>query len=301
MLQRLDSATARFLNDLAEIGRRLFVAQRNLASGRRIHTASDAPDEVSSLLQVRAELAHIVQIQANLGRVRAEVGTAEQALQAAVGVLERAAVLGTQGANGTQTAEQRRMIALEVESLLQQMVGLAGTTVEGRYVFSGDADSQPTFTLDLTLSDPVSAYLGAPATRQIMHPSGRTFAVSRTGEEIFDNPDPSRNLFGAINHLRLALGANDEDAIVAALGEVRSAQTHLNSQLAFYGTVQNQVAEATEFAYRQEVRLKTRLSEIEDTDMTEAVVALNQERQQQEVALAAKAKLSPLSLFDFLG
>ncbi len=301
MLQRLDSATARFLNDLAAIGRRLLLVQRNLSSGRRLHTPSDAPDQVSSLLQLRAELAHVAQIQVNLGRVRAEVDTAEQSLQAAVGLLERAAVLGAQGATGTQTAEQRLIIAQEVEGLLERMVALAGTTVEGRYVFSGDADGRPPFALDLTQNDPVSPYLGADSTRQLMHPSGSTFAVARTGEEIFDNPDPDRNVFQALNDLRLALRADDQNAIGAALGRLRSAQTHLNLQLAFYGAVQYKVSEATQAAQWQQLRLKTRLSEIEDTDLAEAIVVLNQQLHQQQVALESKAKATPLSLFDYLG
>ncbi len=301
MIRRLDAATETFLTDMAEIYRRLDRAQREITSGRRINTASDEPDQLTNLLQLRTELEQTEQIRSNLGRVKTEVNAAEQSLQAATKILDRAAVLGTQGASGTQTAAQRAMIAKEVETLLEQMVGVARTTVEARYVFSGDSDSQPPFTLDLTLDDPVSDYLGSAATKQVMHPTGTLFSVTKDGEEIFDNPDPSKNVFQAINSLRLGLRDDDQTAIEAALEQLRTAQDHLNTELAYYGTVQNQVAEAIDFSHKQELRLKTRLSEIQDTDMTEAILSLNQARYQQQVSLATKAKLGRVSLFDYLG
>lgn len=301
MLRRLDAPTDMFLTDLRDISRRFEKAQREVSSGRRINQVSDAPDQISGLLQIRTELNQTQQIRANLGRVKTEVDTGEQTLQAAAKVMDRAASLGTQGANGTQSADQRRIIAGEVEALMQQMTGLTGAKVEGRYIFSGDADTQAPYTLDLSLDDPYSNYSGGAATRQVMHPTGALFSVSKTAEEIFDNPDPSKNVLDVMNHLRLALRNNDDAAISAALDQIGTAGVHLNNELAFYGTVQDRVAEATDFAYKQELRLKTQISNIEDTDMTAAILALNQARYQHDVALSSKARLKKVSLFDYLG
>ena len=301
MIRRFDAATETFLTDLAEISRRVDKAQRELGTGRRVNRPSDAPDEISRLLQVRSELAQTEQIRSNLGRVKTEVDTAEQTLQDAVRLLDRAAVLGAQGMNGTTTAEQRRMIAEEVETLLEQMVGLARARVEARYIFSGDADNQAPFTLDLSLDDPVSDYLGGPASRQIMHPAGTAFPVAKTGEEIFDNPDPEKNVFQAINSLRLALRDNDEAGMAAAMERIQTAAAHLNEQLAWYGAVQNQVRQALDFAYKHELRLKERISAIEDADIAEAILELNQSTYQREVALQSKSRNQKISLFDYLG
>jgi len=301
VIRRLDAATDALLTDLAEITRRVEMAQRELGTGRRVNRPSDAPDEISRLLQVRSELAQTEQIRSNLGRVKTEVDTAEQALQDAVRVLDRAAVLGAQGVNGTTTPEQRRMIAEEVETLLTQMVGLARSRVEARYIFSGDADSQAPYTIDLSLDDPVSDYLGGPTSREIQHPAGTTFPVARTAEEIFDNSDPQKNVFQSINNLRLALRNNDDTAIGAALEQIESASSYLNEQLAYYGAVQNQVTQALDFAHKHELRLKSRISAIQDADIAEAILELNQATYQREVALASKSRVQKISLFDFLG
>jgi flagellar hook-associated protein 3 FlgL len=301
MVYGLDPSAERFLAALAANTRRMDRAQRQLATGKRLQTASDDPEQVPSLLQTRSELRQAEQLRQNLGRIQAEVDAGEQALQQAVKLVERAQVLGAQGGTGTQTAATRLGIAGEVKSLLEQMVGLSQTSIDGRYIFSGDSDQTLPFTLEWSLDPPLSAYQGSAATRKTQHPSGAQFQIARAGDEIFDNPDASKNIFGALNNLRLALEANDEPGILAAVGQLRDAGEHLNAELSFYGTVQNQVAEALDSSHAAELRLKTHLSGIEDADPTQAILELNQATYQQKAALASRAQMPRTSLFDYLG
>ncbi len=315
MIRALDSSAQRFLADLERIQQRVDRAQRQISSGLRIATASDGPDQVGDLLAAKARLDQAVQVRLNLGRVRAEVDTGEQALQSAVKVLERALTLGVQGANATQTPASRQTLGAEVQALLEQMVALAATRVEGRYIFSGDADQTAPYTLDLAAPNGVSAYAGAQATREILHPAGTRFRIARSAQEIFD--DPSAGVFAALNALRVALEngpsvpPGDPDyqnqfdaqtaAIEQALTQLRQAHEHLNVELGFYGTLQNKVEEAVNFAHKLEVREQNLLSAIRDADVTEAALALSQATTHQQAALAARAQMRRGSLFDYLG
>ncbi len=135
-------------------------AQRKVSTGLRMQSVSDDPDQVSPLLQARADLAATTQTQANLSRVKTGVDAAEQALEQSVSMVERARTLGAQGVTGTATAESRQALADELGSILENLVGLSRTTVEGRYVFSGDSDQQAPYSIDLTRliqSAPISA------------------------------------------------------------------------------------------------------------------------------------------------
>ncbi|MBI4877180.1 MAG: hypothetical protein HY822_21305, partial [Acidobacteria bacterium] len=244
MIHRLDPSAERFLAGMAAVNRRLESAQRRVSTGKRILSASDAPDQVGPLLQTRTELSQAGQLRLNLSRIQGEVNTAEQALQSSVALAERALVLGAQADTDFTTPEARANLASEVKGLLDQMVGLSRTQVEGRYIFSGDADQAPPYTLDWAADPPLSAYQGAASTRQAMHPSGVPFAIAHSADRIFDNPDAAKNAFAALNGMRAALLANDRSAIQAALGRLKSADLHLNTELGFYGSVQNQVAQA---------------------------------------------------------
>lgn len=317
MMEAIDASARRFLASLESIDARAERAQRAISSGLKISTASDAPDQISALLAVRAQLGQTVQIQVNLGRVKAEVDAAEKALENAVLIVERVGQLGLQGATETQAPAGRRTIAVEVGAALDSLVGIAGTQVEGRYVFSGDNDLVAPYAVDTTQPNGVTPYAGAAATREVMHPAGSRFTVSRTAQEIFDASAPEASVFAAVNGLRVALENGpavapgdpayeaqydaQTAAIDAALLEVRAAHEHLAGQLSFYGTVQDRIAEALDFAHKLELQQTAALSSIQDADLTASVLELNQATDHRDAALASRAQLPRNSLFNYLG
>jgi flagellin-like hook-associated protein FlgL len=75
----------------------------------------------------------------------------------------------------------------------------------------------------------------------------------------------------------------------------------LNQQLAFYGNVQNKVAQATDFASTQQTQLQTQISNLQDADLTASILQLNQAQTQEQAALQAEARVPRTTLFDFLG
>src|SRR6516164_7252926 len=180
MVSSLDPNAQRFLSSFNRITDVLQKTQNEISSGLRINQVSDAPDSISSLLTARANLISIQQIGSNLVRFKSEADPGEQALQSAVQLFDQVQTLGATGDTGTATASTRADIAQQLGSILEQMGGLAATQTEGRYIFSGDSDQQAPYVIDLTQSNPVSAYMGSPATRQARYPDGTTFAISET-------------------------------------------------------------------------------------------------------------------------
>lgn len=300
MISSLDPQSQDFLNNLNRITDRMSRAQQQLSTGLRMNTVSDYPDQVSPLLQARAELASTEQIQTNLGRVKTEVDAGEQAMEQVVLLMEQARIAGAQGANSTTTADTRAQLATQVGSILESLVGLSNTTVDGRYIFSGDSDQQAPYSIGLTQTNPVSSYQGSAATRQVQHPNGSRFSVSKTAQEIFDSANASENIFVSVNNLRLALQNNDETAINSALQDVITAGKYANAQLAYYGNVQNSVANATDFGQKLQVQLQTEISSLQDADATQAIVELNQAAIQQQAALQSQARMPRSTLFDYL-
>ena len=139
MISRIDAGSAMFLANLDRIGQSIARAERQISSGRRIASASDAPDQIATVLQLHADLARNDQIKADLDCTQAETDTATAALSTAVSVLDRATTLGLQ-ATGTMSPDIRKSIAQELGDLLRQMVSISRTTVQGSYIFSGDPD-----------------------------------------------------------------------------------------------------------------------------------------------------------------
>jgi flagellar hook-associated protein 3 FlgL len=301
MISPLSASSQSFLVGLDQIEQREQQAQTELTSGLKINVVSDAPDEISTLLQTRSDLAQAQQINSNLGLVTTEANTAQTALQNAVSLVEQAQSLGTQGASDLASSNTTQNVADQLGTVLQQLVGLANTNVGGRYIFSGDSDQQTPYSIDLTQTDPVSAYQGTAATRQIQASDGSQFAVSLNAQTIFDSPDATQNVFTSINNLRQALLNNSgASAVSSAIGDVQTADTYLNQQLAFYGNVQDEVSSASNDAQNNITQLKTQLSGIQDADEAAAITQLTEGQTAQQAALVSRAQLPKTSLFDYL-
>lgn len=300
MISSLNPNTQQFLNDLNQISDSMQQAQSQVTTGLKVNQVSDQPDIISTLLATRASLSTSQQISSNLGRVKTETDSGEQALESAVTLFDQVQTLGASGVTSTATADTNATLAQQAGSVLQEMVGLADTNVEGRYIFAGDSDQQSPYTVDLTQTPPVSAYQGSAATRVAQHPDGSTFAISETAQTIFDSSDPTTNVFSAITNLQTALANNDTAAIQTANAGLSKIGDYLNQQLAFYGNVQDKVAQATDYASTQQTQLQTQISNLQDADLTSSILTLNQDQTQEQAALQSEARIPRTTLFDFL-
>src|SRR5580693_8430813 len=300
MISSLSASAQSFLVDLSQIQAADQQAQAELTTGLKINTVSDAPDQISTLLATRSSLAQTQQVETNLTQVNTEVNTAESTLESSVTLVERALTLGTEGASSISTPDSNQNLANELGTVLQQLVSNANTTVEGRYIFSGDADQTTPYSIDLTQTSPISAYQGTAATRMIQGADGSQFAVSLTAQDIFDSPDATQNVFTSINNLRTALLNNDTAGANAALADVQSSDAYLNQQLAFYGTVQDRVSAASDYAQNYDTQLQTQISGIQDANEAEVITQMTQLQTQEQAALESRGQLPKNTLFDYL-
>ena len=136
MVSGLNPQSQQFLDDINRISNEMLQAQTQLSTGLKVNVVSDNPDVISTLLQARANLNGAQQVSTNLGQVNTEVNTGEQAVSSAVSLFDQVQTLAAEGATGTQTASGRAAIAQQLQSIEQQMVGLANSQVNNRYIFA---------------------------------------------------------------------------------------------------------------------------------------------------------------------
>jgi flagellar hook-associated protein 3 FlgL len=305
MITNLSPSNEAFLASVDRVQRQLAEANAQVSSGKRVSVASDAPNDIGTILQLHTDEVRNSQIQANLVVAQADANASDAALGSAIQLMDRATVLAAQGANFTLDATGRKSIAGEVQSLLEQMAAISNTMVQGRYIFGGDQDSTPPNQLDLTAVNGVTSLTNAPATRRVESAAGGSFAVSQSARSIFDSRNPdgtvaSNNVFASLNNLRLGLLANDTTKIGAAGASLKLASDQLNISQAFYGSVENRISDATNYSANYDVQLKTELSQKEDADLTAAALAITQGNTQLQASFLMQAKMPRTTLFDFM-
>ena len=138
MLSSLDASAQIFLVGVNQIQQRISAANQQLTSGLKVSVASDAPDQIDNLLQLRADQAQNSQISSNLGLEQTNAQAADSALGSAIQLMDNATQLAAEGANTTETASSLQALAQQVASVQTEMVSLSQTQVQGRYIFSGE-------------------------------------------------------------------------------------------------------------------------------------------------------------------
>lgn len=305
MIQNSGAVAQQFLANLQQLQERMANTQAQISSGVRINKPSDDPGAVGDVLQIESDIGRVTQVASNLGLVKGEVDTAESSLENATNLLQQAATLATQGATGTLSASDRASLSQQIQQILTNLVSTSQTQFNGLYVFGGDQATAPSYQVNLANANGVDRLVSTSSTRLIQDATGVTFAVSRSAQDIFDhrNPDDSLagdNVFAAVNSLRVALANNDQTGIETAIGSIKLAQNSLSQQLAFYGGVQNQVANALDVAQKFQTQYQTSLGQLRDTDVASASIDLTQEQTSYSAAIQAEAVVPRTSLFSFL-
>lgn len=305
MVSILNTTSLQFLDNVNQIQYQLNRVQNELSSGLAVNVASDAPDQVSTILQLHADIQQNVKLTQNLTQVQSQVQTADTNLSSGITLLDQVMTLATGSLSTSATAASRAISADQVAGLMQQMVGLSNTAVNGQYIFSGDNSTSPSYQYNASSPTGVDRLQISAATQQVQDGSGQSFAIGLSANQMFDVRDSSdnptsTNVFAAMNAVRVALLSNDTSGLQTALSQVQTASTYLNSQQGFYGGLENRLTSALSDASTQNVSLQTDLSNRQDADESKAIVEMQQYTITLQAAIAAQSKMPTTSLFNDL-
>jgi flagellar hook-associated protein 3 FlgL len=211
-----------------------------------------------------------------------------------VTALQRAISLGVEGANGTLSDSDRSDVANELQGIQQQLIGLANTSYQGEYIFSGTSTKQP-FVADPSSSSGVK-YQGNIGTNSVQVGPTYSVQVNQPGSQIFTAP--GANVFQAISDVISALQANS--GVDSAVSEMSVAFNHVTSQRVFYGNGINQLQDQQTYLNAEKVNLSIAANSISGADMANTAATLNQAEVAMNAEMAALGKIAQTSLFDYL-
>jgi flagellar hook-associated protein 3 FlgL len=306
MVSGLSASNEQFLASLNILQNNLSQTDEQLSSGLSVNQASDAPQSVQDIFETRAELGQATTTAQNLSSIQDQVQTADSAVQSAIQLLNQAVSYGTEGANAGTSQPAQQDLANQVQSLESQLVAIANTEVGGVYVFGGDTGTSPLYQVDTSSPTGVDRLVTPQqSTLQIAGPSGVTFQVSMTAQDLFDQRDvndnpTANNAFAALNGLTQALNSGSTSAITQAIGVLQGAAGYVNDQTGFYGAAENNVSSALNLAQKFETQDQTQLGTLEDADATTLAVQATQDSTALDAAMSAQAHQPTTTLFDYL-
>ncbi len=293
---RIPDTSLTLLNALNVADQAEQTALTQLTSGRRVNVASDDPSAAAMQVGLAAQSDGCDQFLRSISSVSSELQTADSALSSGVTALQQAITLGVEGANGTMSQQDLAALADEVQSISQQMLGIANLSYNGKYIFAGTANSQPPY-----LSTPGGiTYQGNDGVNQVEVEAGQTIAVNQPGSQLFSAA--GADVFQALSDLATALRSSSSTAsdIGNATNEVRAAYDQMNSARGFYGNTLDQLTSTEDFLNSEKLQLTQQSSDTVGVDANQAATALSNAEAARNATLQAAASVGNLSLFNYL-
>ncbi len=268
-----------------------------LTTGKRVNVDSDDPSAAAGEVSTSSQSGDCDQFLRSIASISTELQTADWALSSGVTALQQAISLGVEGANGTMSQDDRNALASQVQSISQQMMSVANTSYNGKYVFAGTADSQPPY----VVAAGVVTYQGNDSVNQVEIEAGQSIAVNQPGSQLFSAAGAS--VFQSLSDLVTALQSSSSttDDIANATNEVKAAYTQLNSARTFYGSTLDQLNAGQDFLNTEKLQLTQQTSDLIGVDMNQAATNLANAEVTRNAALQATASIGNLSLFNYLG
>lgn len=285
------SMNSRVGNNLQRNMQAMARLQEQLSSGRLIQRPSDSPTGTVTSLQLRSEMRRNDQYQRNASDGLGWLGTADNTLTDALGVVRRVRELALQGANGSASASDRNALAAEVSQLRDHALTLANTNYLGQPIFGGTSNVSQAY-------DATGVFQGNTAAVTRTLGKGIEVEVSIPGSTVFG---PAGNdLFTVLTDIETHLRTDPGQLMATDLAKLDQSFLRLQDNLALVGARFHQVEAMSNRAQSNHIDASGRLAEVESIDLPQTIMELQLQEVAYQAALGAASRVLQPSLVDFL-
>lgn len=290
---------------------------RNMAaSGKKLTKASDDPAAIRPVLNARAQIRATERYLSTTGSAMEKMQTVDGHLDHVENLLVRVKELTIAGISGAASDADRNTLADQVVAMRAELLDTANTQMDGKYIFSGYAETTRPFEINpgYDAANPVPpnhrsiTYSGdGNATRLEISP-GETVQVSITGNTLFlgdtDNDGTTdsggTDIFTSMSRIEAALRGNDLAAMENGLEAIDRSADQARMIRSKMGNNAQRIETAMSHLETTRDDMKQILSHYEDADIIETITSLTQQETAFEAALNVTAKVSRLSILNFL-
>ncbi|MFH0945864.1 MAG: flagellar hook-associated protein FlgL [Planctomycetota bacterium] len=176
----------RALFDVTGAYARFARAQNQISTGRRIRVFSDDPSAASRALDLRTTIAKTAQSRESVTSARLATDSQAAILEEVSTLIIDARARAEEAANGSKSPSDLAAIASEINSILDQVVGRANQTLEGRYLFAGSRIDTTPFQITKSFESIISVnYVGDDITRKVRLGPADVKDVDLSGRDAF--------------------------------------------------------------------------------------------------------------------
>lgn len=279
--------------------------QEQLASGYNINRPSDDPLSTRQLLDLQEQIDAGNQYSSNITKTETLLNVSNTALSSMADLMQQVKKISGDMVTGTLDATTTASAITNLTQLKSQLIDMGNTRLGDQYVFGGYSTSQPfdaagafSGTTDI-LSVEVSpnSYVGATVSGANLLRGGNPPATVGSGATAGQGPI---DILGSIDALITAIGNKDSAGILDGVKNLKAGADQINVALSDVGGRLVRLDNMKNMITNNQNTLKTVFGDIQNVDYAKAGVLLSQQTTAFNAALSATAKLSQLSLLDYM-
>jgi flagellar hook-associated protein 3 FlgL len=279
------------LDDIAQAQERAMKAQEQASSGKRIQRPDEDPLATSDILRLNSEGSEADQYSRNLTFAKSKLQATDAVLDNIEQMVERARTLGQLGFGNSQLAPG---YVTELNALRDQLITAANTTYGGRYIFGGTVTTTAPYVKN---PDSSVTYNGNDQNMPVEINRGLSVDTQIPGTDLFSS---STDIFQVMSDLTTAMQAGDKPGIDAALKQIEQFTDIMSVARTKVGGYVNLTARVESDLSAGKLARSTELSHEEAADLAAAISELTLSQNGLQATLAVGARISQLSLLDYL-
>ncbi|WP_406620963.1 flagellar hook-associated protein FlgL [Bacillus atrophaeus] len=271
--------------------------QSQVSSGKKISKASDDPIVAMKSLKYNTQLSQVKQYQSNASQAFTWLENTETNITEGIDVLSKVRDLVVKAKNGQNGEAELKSIGVEVNQLKEQLLNIANTQVNGRFIFNGtNSDSPPVVdngdgTYTIPDADDVNVNIS----------SNMTLKVNSDPKSAFGGTSASgQNVFEMLESLENALNSGSVDDLKSTLSDIDQFTDGMSAERSDIGARYNRLELINTRLETQEETATKVLSDNEDVELEKVITDFIAQQSVHRAALAVNAKIVQPTLIDFL-
>jgi len=282
--------------------KRLDVLQELITSNQNVNRPSDDPIATRLLLDIGDKMKAFDQYNANIIKAKSWMEFSNTALTGINDVMQQTKSLMNTMSSVSADPSERQNVQNQLIELKKLVVDFANTQYGDQYIFGGSNNLSPPF-------DANGAYSGDATERQIEIAANTTQTISITGDRLLQgvgaNPSyGNENIFTMFDNLIAGVGDSttpgNQAQLTAGIQALTPATKQIFSAVNINLSRMIRVDNMAKLNENNKNTLTDIVGNIQNVDMIKLGVQLNSEKTAFEASLAATAKLSQLSLLDYM-
>lgn len=276
--------------------------QQQTTTGRKLNKPSDSPVGITYSLRYRTELSANEQYQKNVDSALSWLDFNDTVIGQAGDVLQRIKELTTQAATGTNPQIALDNIKNEIVQLKSQLVDIANSKINGKYVFNGEQFDQ----IPYNTSDPDFDASKVPTDNGVIRyavGNNVTLDINITGSQVFGEADPagtSDNIFSTIDRIISAMGSGNYSGISGEITNLEAGADRMLLARSEVGARVNRVELMQNRLSDLGINLTEMQAKTEDADFEKLLIDTQINENIYQASLSVGSKVIKQSLVDFL-